>query len=186
MKTGFLILATLSVPAFAAKYGLELKPEATKIQWTLADPLHTVHGTFHLKRGRIDFDSDTGGASGQVVVDVLSGNSGSEARDRRMHASVLQSPKYPEAVFTPDHVEGTLAPSGTSNIKVHGTLSLHGAPHELTMDVHATATADELRTAIEFDVPYVAWGMKDPSNFLLKCSKTVRVSIEGTGSLQRR
>src|SRR4051812_1628691 len=104
----FVAAAAITLPAFAASYTLELKPETTKVQFTLTDPIHTVHGTFSLKRGTIDFDTDTGKASGQVVVDVTSGNSGSDARDSRMHANVLESKKFPEAVFTPDHVEGAL------------------------------------------------------------------------------
>jgi hypothetical protein len=43
-----------------------------------------------------------------------------------------------------------------------------------------------MTAALTFDVPYVAWGMKDPSNFLLKVSKSVRVSIETAGLIQKR
>jgi polyisoprenoid-binding protein YceI len=181
-----LALAAVALPAFAAEYSLELKPANTKIQWTLGDVLHSVHGTFDLKRGTINFDTDTGKASGQVVVDVASGDSGSPPRDHRMHAGVLESKKYPEAVFTPDRVEGALAVSGTSNIKLHGMFTIHGAAHELTMDVQTKATADQMNATITFDVPYVAWGMKDPSKFVLKVDKTVHVSIEGSGPLQKR
>ncbi len=77
-------LAVLTVPAFGAGYSVELTPENTKIKWTLGDVLHTVNGTFQLQRGKIDFDPETGKASGQVVVDVASGQSGNDARDRRM------------------------------------------------------------------------------------------------------
>jgi len=186
IRNALLALAAFAIPAFPADYSLELKPEATTIQWTLGDALHTVHGTFNLKRGAIDFDTDTGKACGQVAVDVASGASGSDARDRRMHASVLESAKYPEAIFTPSRVEGTLAAAGTSSLKVRGTLSIHGATQEMTMDVQATANADRISATVKFDVPYVAWGMKNPSNLILKVSKTVRVSIEASGSLQRR
>jgi polyisoprenoid-binding protein YceI len=181
-----LALGVMAIPALAADYSLELNSETTKIQWVLGDALHTVHGTFNLKRGAIDFDTDTGKASGQVVVDVASGASGSEARDRRMHASVLESAKYPEAIFTPSRIEGSLPASGTSNIKVHGTFMIHGAEHEVTMDVQATASTSQIRATCEFDIPYVAWGMKNPSNFLLRVGKTVRVSIEASGPLQTR
>ena len=103
----FIAFVALALPALAADYTLDLRPEATKVQFTLTDPLHTVHGSFNLKRGEIDFSTDTGKASGQVIVDVASGSSGSDARDSRMQANVLESKKYPEAVFTPDHVDGT-------------------------------------------------------------------------------
>lgn len=135
MRTAVLAIVVFVAPACAADYSLDLKPASTKIQWTLGDVLHTVHGTFNLKRGNIGFDTDGGKTSGQVVVDVASGNSGSDARDRRMHANVLESAKYPEAIFTPSHIEGTLAVPGTSKVKVHGSFTIHGASHEMTMDV---------------------------------------------------
>lgn len=185
IRGAVLISIGLAMPASAADYSLELKPDATKISWTLADPLHTVHGTFQLKRGSIDFDSETGKASGQVVVDVTSGDSGSDARDRRMHANVLESGKYPEAVFVPDAVQGSVAMPGSSRFKVHGMFTIHGAAHEMTMDVQSTATADEMHAAIAFEVPYVAWGMKDPSNFLIKVDKVVKVSIDAAGALRK-
>ena len=180
-----LALAALAVPAFAGDYSLELKPESTKVQFSLSDPLHTVHGKFNLRRGTIAFNTDTGKASGQVVVDVTSGDSGSEARDSKMHANILESKKYPEAVFAPDRVEGTLSVPGTSSVKVHGAFTIHGVAHEMTMEVQSTATADQIHTTMAFDIPYVAWGMKDPSNFLLKVNKSVQMTIETTGPLQK-
>jgi polyisoprenoid-binding protein YceI len=188
MRVGneLLALAFLAMPALAAEYSLELKPENTKIQWSLGDVLHTVHGTFRLKRGRIDFDTDSGKASGEVVVDVVSGDSGGAARDHRMHAHVLESAKFPEAVFVPGRVEATLAVPGTSTVKLDGTFTIHGVSHQMTMDVQAKATADWMRATIAFDVPFVAWGMKDPSTFILKVNKAVQVSIEAQGMLQKR
>jgi len=188
MRIARIILAAtaLAIPALAANYTLELKPDATRVQFTLTDPLHTVHGTFSLKRGAIDFDTETGKASGQVVVDVTSGNSGSDARDSRMHANVLESKKFPEAIFAPDHVEGALSIAGASSVKVHGIFTIHGSTHEMTMNVQTSAGPDRLHATMAFDIPYVAWGMKDPSNFLLKVSKTVQMTIEAEGPLQKR
>jgi polyisoprenoid-binding protein YceI len=179
----FLRLLTLfaAVTANAAEYMLPLTPQDTKIQWVVSDPLHTVRGTFKLARGTIHFDPDTGKASGEVVVDVKSGESGSGARDSRMHSNVLESQKYPEAVFTPDRIEGKLAMQGTSAVKVHGIFRIHGADHEITANADANAMGDRLGVHITFDVPYVAWGMKDPSNFLLKVGKTVQMSIDAGG-----
>jgi polyisoprenoid-binding protein YceI len=180
-----LALATFAIPAVAAEYHVDLNPENTKVRWTLGDVLHTVNGTFSLKRGAISFDPETGKASGQVVVDVPSGNSGSDARDHRMHANVLESAKYPEATFTPDRIEGALTVPGTSGVKVHGVFTIHGGSHEVTIATQATTTPDQLHAVLTFDIPYVAWGMKDPSNMLLKVNKTVAMSIEITAPLQK-
>lgn len=177
------LFALTALSAYAADYMLPLAPAATKIEWTLTDPLHTVHGTFKLKRGTIRFDPETGKASGEVVVDVASGESGSGARDGNMHKNVLESAKYPEAVFTPDRIDGKVALTGASTVKVHGTFRIHGADHEMTMNVEAKTSVDKMDAHLTFEVPYVAWGMKDPSNFLLKVGKTVSMSIETSGTL---
>jgi len=179
-------LLLVALPASAAEYSLDLKPENTKIGWTLGDTLHIVQGTFRLERGTIVFDPATGKASGQIVVNVASGNSGSEARDHRMHANVLESSKFSDSTFTPDRFEGTLAVPGISTLKLHGVFSLHGMAHEITMNVQAKAVIDRMDASIKFDIPYVAWGMKDPSNFLFKVKKTVEISIETSGTLQKR
>ncbi len=187
MKTAALFLAAVAVvPALATEYRLELKPQTTKIEWTLSDPIHTVHGTFQLKHGAIDFDTASGVASGEIVVDVASGESGGGTRDKRMHANVLESSKYPEAIFVPSRIEGLVAVPGTSDIKVHGVLTMHGAPHDMIMNARVEVTAEQAHATMSFDVPYVQWGMKDPSNFLIKVSKTVQVSIDASGVLATR
>src|SRR5579862_6991307 len=141
--TRLLILAlSLAFPAAAAEYHLQLAPESTRVNWTLGDVLHTVHGTFKLRRGDIFFDPESGRANGEVVVDAASGNSGSVARDGRMHKNVLESARYPEIAFSPDHVEGKVELAGTSNVKVHGIFTIHGAAHEITADVQVTAKED--------------------------------------------
>jgi len=99
---------------------------------------------------------------------------------------VLESARYPEAVFVPDRMEGALTIPGTSAIKLHGIFTIHGASHEISLDVQARSTADQMNATIAFETPYVAWGMKDPSNFVLKVNKTVKMSIEVSAPLQQR
>jgi polyisoprenoid-binding protein YceI len=184
--TPLLVLLTAAFPAIAADYSFDLKPDSTKIGWTLSDPLHTVNGTFKVKSGTISLDPETRKASGQITVDVASGESGNGMRDKNMHNNVLQSAKYPEAVFVPSAIEGTFTPQGASKFKVRGSFTIHGVGHELVMDVQSTGTGDRIQAAITFDIPYVAWGMKDPSNFLLKVGKTVAMSIDVSGPLRRK
>ena len=88
-----------------------------QVAFTLGDVLHTVHGTFALKRGNLRFDPETGKASGEIVVDAASGESGSAARDKRMHANILESARYPEIVFRPDRVEGKSRREGASDVR---------------------------------------------------------------------
>jgi len=180
----FVLLIALAAPAFCGSYSLQLTPANTRIEWTLSDFLHGVHGTFELKRGNIRFDTDSGKAAGEVIVDTASGDSGSGARDRRMHKSIIESAKYTEAVFTPDRLEGKLALQGTSNLKLHGTFRIHGGDHEMTMDVQAKVESERMLAEITFDVPYVDWGMKNPSTLLLRCGKKVQVAIHAKMAME--
>jgi polyisoprenoid-binding protein YceI len=184
LRYSFLLLAALAAPSFCGSYTLQLTPENTRIEWTLSDVLHAVHGTFELKRGSISFDPESGKAGGEVVVDTASGESGSGGRDKRMHQNVLESSKYAEAVFTPDRLEGKLALPGTSNLKLHGMFKIHGADHEMTLDVQAKVESERMLADIKFDVPYVDWGMKNPSTLLLRVGKKVQVAIHASAPLE--
>jgi polyisoprenoid-binding protein YceI len=155
----------------------DLDPSKTQIDFTLHDPLHTVHGNFNLKRGSIQLDTQTGKASGEMVIDVPSGISGNGPRDKRMHREILESQKYPEAVFTPDRVRGTIAPEGTSEIDVHGRFRIHGADHEITVHFQVQANGSKYTATGHFLIPYVQWGMKNPSNFLLKVDDKVEIDM---------
>jgi len=170
-----LVLALAPFCCSGASFNLD--PAKTEVHFTLHDVLHTVHGTFQLKRGGIEWDPGTGKASGEVVVDVTSGASGSNARDHRMHKEILESRKYPEAVFAPDHVEGQIAEQGESQVDVHGMFRIHGAEHELVMHFVVEAASGQYSATAHFTIPYVKWGMKNPSNFLLKVDDHVEMDI---------
>jgi polyisoprenoid-binding protein YceI len=174
----FFLLCTLPL---AAESTIELDPARTTINFTLADVLHTVHGSFKLKHGLITFDSSTGKASGGIVVDVASGNSGNGMRDKRMHKEILESARYPEAVFNADRVGGELAPRGASELDVHGVFQIHGASHEMTLHFRADVNDNEVASSTAFTIPYVQWGIKNPSNFLLRVSDKVEMNIQAVG-----
>jgi polyisoprenoid-binding protein YceI len=156
---------------------LAIDPAQTKVEFTLGDVLHTVHGTFQLKRGNIRFDTVTGKASGELVVDAASGASGSDARDQRMHAKILESSRYTEIVFRPDSVEGKVLPEGASEVRLHGIFSMHGAEHELSIPLDVQAAGGRFTATGRFLVPYVKWGLKNPSTLILRVSDKVQIDI---------
>jgi polyisoprenoid-binding protein YceI len=163
---------------------LTLEPTQSQVHWTVDSTLHTVHGTLNLKGGVLHFDPQTGKASGEIIVFSTSGESGNSSRDARMHKEILESPKFPEVIFRPTQIEGSIRLAGPSDLKLHGTLTLHGADHPLTAQVHATLSPDHWTATAAFDVPYIAWGLKDPSNFLLRVKPVVNVNLELSGFLQ--
>lgn len=178
-----LAAALVAAPLHAAEMLLQLDPAQTHVEFTLEAVLHTVHGSFQLKRGVIRFDPVTGKAGGEVVIDAASGDSGNKSRDQRMHRNVLESSRYPQIVFTPDRVDGKLDADRPSQIQVHGTFTIHGAGHEMILPIQVQMGKEQLTASTHFVVPYVQWGMKNPSNFILRVKESVNISIRAVGHL---
>jgi len=156
-------------------------PSKTTIAFTLGDILHTVHGSFQLKSGDVEYRIPTRSVTGNLIADATSGQSGNHSRDRKMHKEILESAKYPVISFRPDRVEGNVATLGTSNLQVHGIFSIHGADHELTMPVRVEVFPDHWTADTHFTVPYVKWGIKNPSTFMLRVSESVEIDVHSSG-----
>lgn len=179
------MLALLLASRAAAQDAVvELDPTETQVSFTLGDVLHTVHGTFKLKRGTVRFDPTTGHASGLVVVDATSGDSGSRARDHKMHKDILESVQYPEITFAPEQVQGQVLPQGDFKVQVLGTLTLHGAGHPLTLVIQAHLAGEQLTADTHFTIPYVSWGLKNPSTLFLRVNDTVDIAIHAAGQIK--
>jgi polyisoprenoid-binding protein YceI len=172
-------------PASSGLVEIEFNASKSTIQFTLGALLHTVHGSFKVKGGQVRFDPGSGQATGQIAVDVRSGETGDGGRDRQMHETVLESSRFPDAVFSLDHLKGRVASTGESQIDLHGSLRIHGSAHEMTIPVRVKMQNDLVTATAQFAVPYVAWGMKDPSNLLLRVDKTVEVEVVLSGTLGR-
>ena len=177
----FFLLAAALAWGQAQEATLNFDPAQTTVNFTLGDVLHTVHGSFRLKTGQVRFDPATNSISGELVVDAPSGNSGSTGRDRKMHKEILQSVRYPEVTFRPDRVDGKVLASGRSAVQVHGMFGILGVEHEITVPAQVELAPDHWSLAVHFAVPYVKWGLKDPSTFILRVEKTVDIDLNARG-----
>jgi polyisoprenoid-binding protein YceI len=164
---------------------LSLDTAQSKLNWTVDSTLHMVHGSFNIKQGTVRFDPETGKASGEIIVYVTSGETGNSSRDEKMHKEVLQSAKFPEAIFKPTQIEGHVARTGPSDVKLHGTLNLHGADHDIIALVHADLANDHWTATAKFEIPFIQWGLKDPSTFLLKVKPIVDVDLTLAGPISQ-
>ncbi len=180
------VLGLLSFGVFAsaqkapAPIEINLDPATTAIHWTLNTTVHTVHGSFKLKSGSFRIDPGTGEASGQIVIDATSGESGDSSRDKRMQSVVLQSPRYPTITFKPSRVEGKVDLGTAGPVTVNGVLNLHGQDHPMQITVNLHPQAANVALATHFTVPFVAWGLKDPSFAFFRTEKEVALDVEAT------
>ncbi len=181
--TAFFALA--AVASAAQGVAFKLDPQHTTVNFTLADALHTVRGSFQLKQGSLQLDVAAGKLSGEIVVDAKSGESGNGMRDRKMHREILESDRYPEIAFRPDRVEGTVALQGKSSVQVHGVFSIHGSDHELRVPAELNISSDHWTATLHFAVPYASWGMKNPSTLFLRVSESVDIDLSASGTVAR-
>jgi polyisoprenoid-binding protein YceI len=182
----FLALLLAIVPAALAQHEtLSVNPDASQVAFTLGGTGHHVQGTFHVQKGTIDFDPSAQKISGSVVVAAGSGNSGEPSRDKKMNNDVLDTEHFAEVTFVLSSYQGTLAASGDSTIQVSGVFTLHGTAHDLTlpMQIHIDGTNQTAKG--HFTVPYVKWGLKDPSIFILKVAKEVDVDLTLSGQVTK-
>jgi polyisoprenoid-binding protein YceI len=166
------------------EFRLQLDRSLSGAAILLTGNFHSVEGSFALKRGAIQYDPASGKASGEIVLDALSGKTGSDGRDKKMHQDVLESTRFPEISFRPDHAEGALATAGDSTLQVHGIFSIHGADHELTIPVTVHLDGETWSAKAALRVPYVSWGMKNPSVLFLRVAGFVDVQFHAAGSIR--
>lgn len=181
----FILLLTLvaAVPASAEELVLRLDPAATTVTFTLQATMHTAEGTVPVESGEIRFDRASGQASGQVILDARRASTASEGRDTKMHAEVLESERYPTIVFAPTRLEASEEGPDRGRVKLSGTLSIHGSDHPVELVATVRRDGDRIVADAPLVVPYVAWGMHDPSVFVLRVAKQVEVRIHAVGTL---
>ena len=181
---GSVVRSQTQEPAVAAhEITVEIDAAKSKVHYSVESTVHTVHGTFAMKDGsKLRFDPVTGKAGGELAVYATSGESGNSSRDERMHKEILETRKYPDFVFRPSQIEGKVNPEGASDIKLHGVMLIHGGEHEIVAQVHEELAGGQCKGTAKFDVPYVEWGIKDPSNWLLKVKPVVHVEVEIAGA----
>lgn len=179
----FVLLAVAVTLAAAQDTAFQLDPGHTSVNFTLADVLHTVRGSFKLKRGALQLDPGSGKITGEIVVDAASGDSGNGMRDRKMNKEVLESARYPEIAFRPDRIEGAVASQGKSSVMVHGVFSIHGTDREISVPAQVETSADHWTATVHFTIPYEKWGMKNPSTLFLKVSDSVQIDLTAAGTI---
>jgi polyisoprenoid-binding protein YceI len=178
------LFAAAAAYAQSPKVTVNLDPAASEIRWKLTGNAHDTHGIFRLKGGQVTFDPATGEAQGELLVDLASGESGNSSRDSRMQSDVLESAKYPQASFHPTKITGTVKAEASQTVTAEGTFTIHGADHPLKLEILVKVDGDRATATTHFSVPYVAWGMKDPSTFLLRVGKDVNIDVVAQGTVE--
>ena len=146
-----------------------------------------MDGTAQLASGSLVIDPETGAVVvAKIVVDAASADTGNNGRDRKMHGKVLRSKDHPRIVFRPNHVNGTLRRGfDTHGVTLVGDFELLGKPHQISVPLDIRIDGSHFEAVVEFSVPYVEWGLEDPSTFVLRVAKEVQVQVITEGTFSR-
>jgi hypothetical protein len=102
-----------------------------------------------------------------------------------MNKDILKVEQYATVSFEPKTYTGVLALSGDSTIQVTGIFTLLGTPHQITIPllVHLQGTAATAKA--HFVLPYVQWGLKNPSFMIWKAEDNVAIDLSLSGRLSK-
>jgi polyisoprenoid-binding protein YceI len=181
----FALTFLIASPAHAQHQTFTINPDASEVKMTLNTTHEVVHGAFHIQSGSIQFDRSSAKMSGSVIVLAASCKSGSDARDKKMNKDILLVDKYRTVSFEPRSYTGVLAPAGDSTLQVTGIFTLLGTPHEITLPMLVHLDGASASTNAHLVVPYVKWGLKNPSFLIWKADNDVAIDLSLTGTLSK-
>ena len=176
------ILAPAALPQHQT---FDVNTNASEVKIALKTTHEPVNGTFHIQSGLIEFDRSAPRMSGSVVVLAGSGKTGNDSRDKKMKKEILEVEQHATVSFEPKSYAGTIAPSGDSTIQVTGIFTLLGTPHEITVPTLVHLEGSTATAKAHFVVPYVQWGLKNPSFLIWKADNDVTVDLFLTGQLSK-
>jgi polyisoprenoid-binding protein YceI len=181
----FALAALLSPVALAQQQTFVVNPDASEVKMTLKTTREVVNGTFHIQSGSLEFDRSAAKMSGSVVVLAGSGKTGNGSRDKKMNKDILEVEEHATVSFEPKSHAGAIAPAGDSTIQATGIFILLGTPHEITIPILVHLEGTTATAKAHFVVPYIQWGVKDPSFLFWKADKDVAIDLFLTGRLSQ-
>lgn len=179
-----LVLAVILAPVGLAQHQtFVVNPDASEVKIKLNTTHEVVNGTFHIQSGSSEFDRSNPKMSGLVAVLAGSGKTGNNSRDKKMNRDILKVDQYTTVSFAPKAYTGTIAPSGDSTIQVSGVFTLLGTAHDLTIPIQIHMDGSKATAVAHFVIPYVQWGLKNPSFMFWKAENDVAIDLNLVGEV---
>jgi polyisoprenoid-binding protein YceI len=179
----FALAAILGPAALAQHQTFTVNPDASEVKMKLNTTHEVVNGSFHVQSGSINFDRTASHISGIVIVAAGSGKTGNDSRDKKMNKDILKVDQFATVSFAPKSYSGMVAASGDSTIQVSGVFTLLGTDHDLTIPMQMHIDGSKATAKGQFVVPYVRWGLKNPSFLIWKAENDVAIDLTLIGNI---
>jgi YceI-like domain len=179
----FVLAVALSQTALAQHQTFAVNTDASEVKMKLNTTHEVVNGTFNVQSGSINFDRTASHISGIVIVAASSGKTGNDSRDKKMNKDILKVDQFATVSFAPKTYNGMIAASGDSTIQVSGVFTLLGTAHDLTIPMQIHLDGMNATAKAQFVVPYVQWGLKNPSFLIWKAENDVAIDLNLVGQI---
>jgi len=183
------MVATLTVGAAGAAEYVIAKESGSRVVFTSKAPMETIEGKTEHVSGRLDVDLAqlTGALDLVVEVDLATFDTGLGLRNTHMRDNHLETDKFPVATFTAREVVAampdTLSPGGTAQVRLIGSMDLHGVQRDVDTEGSVTLEQDgTLLLETTFTVSLADHGIKRPSFLVMKLAdeQKVRLALRAT------
>jgi len=158
-------------------------PARSSVRFELQATGHVVHGATQQVAGIVSFDPENLSRKAEVSFQVQSAtlDTGNKTRDKKMRESHLETARFPSIAFRSSRLEAiapTLRGGETQEIKVTGTLSLHGVDKTIEFPVRAVRRGSELQVTGQTTLRMSDYAIPLPGFLFLKVKDEVKVMFE--------
>jgi hypothetical protein len=180
------LLAGSRVAADDGSFTITLDAATSQVTFELGAVFHTVHGRGPVEETVLTYAPAAGTLNGIIRMPATGLTTDNQRRDRKMHGQVLKSAEHPWIIMKLQRADGFLNPESGGALQIEAELVLLGQGHPVSFPVEISIIdpdSGRVRAAGAFSVPYVAWGLEDPSAVFLRVDKEVRVTFSADGTL---
>ncbi|MBR9976432.1 MAG: YceI family protein [Bacteroidetes bacterium] len=124
-------------------------------------------------------DDPTADSDLYFEVDLRTLDTGIGLRNRHMREDYLHTDKYPHAKFNGRIVEASSS-SGKTNVKVRGTMDIHGVKRPMEVKGSFSGSGDRLRIRTTFDVKLTEHKIEVPQFMFLKIDENMELALDFT------
>jgi len=175
-----------SVLAENTNFSLDARAARRIVQFVSDAPLERIVGRADgiTASFSVDLTNLTAGASGKVVIDMNSFDTGLSVRNQHMQVNHLQTERFPTAVFTLKSIASAeprnISSGGTAALLMRGELDLHGVKKEY--EILGTLTynpADgSLRVQCVWPLSLHDHDIPRPAFLFMKLAETQEITID--------
>ena len=162
----------------------EVSDKNAEVTFEVDTTFHVVHGKTSGIHGKVWLEntSDPTSIRGEMGVPVKSFFTDNSSRDETLRESMAE-PKFPEVALKVERSEGLCTPAELQTKEscegfLVGTLQIHGVSQVFKFPISVKRVGADYQVSGEFIFPWTSFGVEDPSIFIARVNKNVKIKYK--------